>query len=441
MKKKLIGLLLSVALLFTFTSTAAARDYGCDVELTCNAVYLKNLDTGEVILSKNADIQVHPASTTKIMSAALALSLCDDPENTMVTIADDIWVEFDGLNVSSAGLKGGEVVSLYDLVCCMLLQSANEGASAVAEYFGWDYFIGLMNDKATELGCTGTHFTSPHGVFVADHYTTASDMAKITEWAMTVPGFYEISQMAYYTKAATNLNEEVTLVTTNYLQNPNSSLYTSYVKGIKTGTLDEAGRCLVSTAQKNGTTYLLVLLGGPFESDTRWKSEGASSVFTETRLLYDWAFDNLELTSVTDTGAVVAEIGLKHASRRDTLLLYPAEDLFTMVNKNTEADPVVTFETEVPESVKAPITVGQEIGSAKVYLDGELVGEVALVAREDIPLDRFVLLMDGIQSVLTSTAAKIIYILLFFIVAFYLFYMLVVVPRAQKKRRRRKKKR
>ena len=439
MKKKLISLLLCAALLFAVASPAAARDYGCDVELTCNAVYLKNLDTGEVILSKNADVQVHPASTTKILSAALALTLCDDPENTMVTIADDIWAEFDGLNVSSAGLKGGEVVSLYDLICCMMLQSANEGASAVAEYFGWDSFIGMMNDKAAELGCASTHFTSPHGVFVADHYTTASDMAKITEWALTVPGFYEISQMAYYTKAATNLNEEVTLVTTNYLQNPNSSLYTSYVKGVKTGTLDEAGRCLVSTAQKDGMTYLLVLLGGPFESDTRWKSDGASSVFTETRLLYDWAFENLALTSVTDTDEVVAEIGLKHASKRDTLLLYPAEDLFTMFNKNTETEPAVTFETELPEFVKAPIAVGQEIGTAKVLLDGSYIGDVALIAREDIPLDRFVLLMDGIQTVLTSTAAKIIYIILFFVVAFYLFYMLVVVPRAQKKRRRKKK--
>ncbi len=439
MKKKLICVFLTAALLFSCAVSVSARDFGCDVTLTCNAVYLKNLDTGEVILSKNADVQVHPASTTKIMSAALALSLCDDPENTMVTIADDIWAEFDGLNVSSAGLKGGEVVSLYDLVCCMMLQSANEGASAVAEYFGWDYFIDLMNEKAVELGCTGTHFTGPHGVFVADHYTTAQDMAKITEWALTVPGFYEISQMATYTKAETNLNEEVTLVTTNLMQLPSSVYYTSYIKGIKTGTLDEAGRCLVSTAQKNGTTYLLVLLGGPFESDTRVWSAGGSSVFTETRLIYDWAFENLALESVTDTDEVVAEIGLRHASKKDSLLLYPADDLFTLVNANREDEPAVTFEIQAPETVEAPVAIGQEIGTAQVYLDGDYVGEVALISREEIPLDRFVLLMDGIQTVLTSTAAKIVYVLLLFIIAFYLFYMLVVVPRAQKKRRKKRR--
>ena len=441
MKKKALSLLLCL-LLFAGAAASAvsARDYGCDVAVTANAVYMENLDTGEVICEKNADVQVEPASTTKILATAVAMTLCSDPKNTYVTLADDIWAEFAGLDVSSAGLKAGETVSMYDLFCCMMIPSANEAASAVAEYYGWDYFIGLMNDKAAELGCTNSHFSNPHGVFSENHYTSARDMARITKWALTVPGFYEISQMARYTKAATNMNEETVLATTNYMQDPNSLYYTSYIKGVKTGTTDGAGRCLISTAQKDGTTYLLVVLGGPFADDTRVWPTGGNSAFTETRLLDDWAFANLELGQVTGSGDIVAEIGLKHASRRDTLLLYPEKDLYSVLRKDRPDDAAVTYETDVPDSVSAPITSGQQIGTAKVFFNGEYVGDIALVAREDVPLDRFVLLMDGITSVMTSTAAKIIYVLLFLLVALYLFYMLVVVPRAQKKHRRKKKK-
>ena len=178
------------------------------VEVTAEAAYIVNDDTGRVVYQKNADRRMYPASTTKIMSAALAMTMCGDIENTMVTVPYDVWVEFDGIDISNAGIYGGEVMSMSDLVHCMLIQSANEAASSVAAYFGRDSFIEAMNRKAMELGCTGTHFVNPHGLFDENHYTTARDLYLITQWALTVPGFSEITSLSSYTLSETNVHSE-----------------------------------------------------------------------------------------------------------------------------------------------------------------------------------------------------------------------------------------
>ncbi len=439
MSKKILSVLFCLLILVSFAYPALAREYGYTNEIRANAVMLVNIDTGEIILQKNADVQVHPASTTKILAVALAMEMCTDLENTMVTVPTDVWNEFDGLNVSTAGLKPGEELSMYDLLCCMMLQSGNEAASALREFYGGDAFIEMMNQKATELGCTNTHFSNPHGVFADNHYTSARDMMLISKWAMTVPGFWEMSQMARYTKPATNMNEEVTLVTTVLMQDPNSGYYTRYIKGIKTGTTDEAGRCLVSAAQQNGMTYLLVVLGGAFEMDDRLWGEG-QSVFTETRLIYDWAFQSLKLGNICDPDTVVAEIALKHASKKDSLLLYPSGELYTVLSATAETEPEINYKlVDVPDVVKAPVAAGQVIGKADVLVDGDVIGQIDLIAREDIELDRFVFIMDTIGTLLQSKPAKIIYIALIVIAALYLYYALVLVPKRNRKRRKKKR--
>ncbi|MEG1651093.1 MAG: D-alanyl-D-alanine carboxypeptidase family protein [Oscillospiraceae bacterium] len=439
MIKKTISTIICILIVISACAPVFARDFGFNIDTVSNEVYLLNLDTDEVIFQKNADVQVHPASTTKIMTAALAMELCSDLKGTLVTVPLDVWAEFDGLDVSTSGLVAGEELSMYDLICCMMIQSGNEAASTVRDYYGGAAFIDMMNSKAQELGCVNTHFTNPSGVFIADHYSTAHDLAIITEWALGIPGFWEISQLARYTKAATNKNAEVTLATTVLMQDPNSGYYTPYIKGIKTGTTDEAGRCFVSAAQKNGMNYLLVILGAPFEPDGRIWGSGQSA-FTETRLIYDWAFDNLDMMNICDLDTIYAEIELKHASKKDSLVLYPETELYTVYNKNSETPPAVVYEPSVPEFINAPVAAGQVIGSMRVIVDGETVDEIPLVSREAIELDRFVLLMDSISRLLTSTTAKIIYAILLLFVALYLYYALVIVPASQRNRKRRKKK-
>ena len=446
MTKKAITVFILIILMFSAMPAAAPAaqaaetvgtlDVGFDVEITANAAYFMNLDSGLVIYEKNANERVHPASTTKIMTAALVMTMCADLDNTVVTVPEGVWSEFEGEDVSNAGLKVGEELTMNQLLHCLLLQSANEAAVTIAEYYGYDAFVGMMNDKARELGCNDTNFENPHGFMGENHYTSARDLAVITQWALGVPGFWEITQKARYDKAETNMNEATTLVSTIEMQDPNSRYYTSYIKGIKTGTLDSAGRCLVSAAQHNGVTYLLVIMGAPYENvDTVWV-DGTSS-YTDTKLCYDWAFANLKLINAVDNMTAVTEIKIRYAARRDNLLLYPVDDMYAVERIDAETQHETRYEmVDVPESINAPVQEGDVIAKAKVYYGGVYLGETNLVARDTIERNVFTMIMDAMTDVLTSTVAKIIYVVLLIAVILYLYYVKVVVPKAQKKHRK-----
>ena len=419
--------------------SAAATDFNFDVEVTAEACLIVNENTGRLVYEKNATKRMYPASCTKIMSAALALEMCRDPKNTIVTVPDGVWNEFDGINISNAGLQAGEEMTMYDLVCCMLLQSANEAASTVANYYNRETFVRLMNDKAKSLGCTETHFTNPHGLFNEEHYTTAQDLYKITQWAMKVPHFMEIASMARYDLPETNRHEARTLVTTNRMQDENTGYYTDYIRGIKTGTIDESGRCFVTSAVKDDVTYVGVFLGAPFEVDTRHWGQG-NSVFTNARLSFDWLYENVSMSKVVDEKTPVTEIDLKYSSQRDYLMLYTEEPAYTLLNVHAEESPVITYESDLPESIEAPVSVGQVIGSTKIYADGVYAGTVNLISTEEVKLSRVARALEFINRILTSVPAMIVYAVVLVLGGAYVYYMLVVVPRITSGKTRKRKK-
>ncbi len=437
--KRILSIVTALAfcLLPLFSCWASATKIDFDVEITAEACYIVNMNTERVIYQKNATKQMYPASCTKIMTAALALEMCPDPKNTIVTVPNGVWNEFDGINISNAGLAGGEEMTMYDLICCMLLQSANEAASTVANYYGREDFIKKMNEKARSLGCTGTHFVNPHGLFDANHYTTAEDLFRITKWAMSVPDFWDITCMARYDLPETNKHYERQLISTNKMQEYTSGYYTEYIRGIKTGTIDESGRCFVAGAEKEGVVYVAVFLGAPFEADTRHWGQG-NSVFTNARLSFDWLYRYAGMKAVAPEGTPVTEVTLKYASDKDYLMLYTESDVSTLVDLRSEDAPVLTYESDVPETIEAPVSAGQVIGTAKVYSDGIYVGTVNLISAEDIKLSRIAQILDFIGRVLTSTPAMILYALIFVLGLFYIYYMAVVIPRKQKAAEKRR---
>lgn len=411
-----------------------------DYDTYSKAVYLVETGSGRVIYDENSTARIYPASTTKIMSAALALSLCADPENTMVQVPYDVWAEFEGINISSAGLISGETLRMIDLVYAMLLCSANEAASTVAAHYGRDNFISLMNQKAKELGCKDTHFTNPHGLFDENHYSTAEDLYKITEWALTVPGFADIIDEYAYTMPETDKSYERDILSTVYLQNPYSGYYTSYVKGVKTGTIDESGRCLVSTAEKDGLHFILVIIGAPTDAtDLVW--EGGNAVFNETRYIYDLAFDKCSIDTVVDSGTPVTSVALRYAAGRDDIILYCDHELQALTNRYSKKDVEITYNVTVPDAVEAPISMGQALGTAEVFADGMKIGDVDLIARETVELDRFSQIMDIMGDIMRSKPVMVIGAILFVVVLLYAYYMLVIVQREKHRAEQRRKKR
>ncbi|MFA5659370.1 MAG: serine hydrolase, partial [Oscillospiraceae bacterium] len=288
------------------------------------AVYMVNLDItdengyGTVVFKQNENKLMSPASLTKIMTALLVLEHFEGNEQALKstyisapsTAFDELYLQ----DASTADFRIGEEASYSDLLYGLMLQSACEAANIIAYNLGKDNsmadFVRQMNEKAEELGATNTHFTNPHGLYSESQRTSARDLAIITQYAINkYPILLEIASTQNYDLEATNKHSSTrTVVNTNYMMSPTNGgdlYYYPYVKGIKTGTLDEAGRCLITTAEKNGFTYLLVTLNAPL------KDENGNKIFynfIDHKTLYEWAFSTLSYEKILTNGEEVAEV-------------------------------------------------------------------------------------------------------------------------------------
>ena len=260
------------------------------------SIYLFDADTGEAIVEQNPDQPRCIASLTKMMTALLVLESGADL-NADITIPDSLTPEFAAIKADrghTIGLQAGETVRRIDLLYAMLVPSANDAASVLAsDAAGGDLaaFAARMNAQASQLGCTSTHFTCPHGLYDAGNYSTARDMAKIALACYADQTYRQIADTVTYTLPATNLHEARSISTTNKLIRPDSAYYRSYAHGMKTGFTTQAGRCFVTFAQQGGRTYGLVILGS-----------NSQNIFREAAELFDWTFANPELQPAAPAG-------------------------------------------------------------------------------------------------------------------------------------------
>ena len=259
------------------------------------SIYLFDANTGEALVEQNPDMVRHVASLTKMMTALLVIENGSDL-NASITIPDRLTPEFQSIKANrghTIGLQAGESVRRIDLLYAMLLPSANDAASMLAsDAAGGDLaaFAARMNARASQLGCTTTHFSCPHGLYDANNYSTARDLAKIALACYANPTYRQVADTVLYQLPATNVHETRTITTTNKLLQPGSAAYRSYAHVMKTGFTTKAGRCFVTFAQQDGHTYGLVILG----SDSQ-------NIFREASELLDWAFTSPELHPVQTT--------------------------------------------------------------------------------------------------------------------------------------------
>ena len=187
-----------------------------DITIKARSAILVEVNTGEVLYSQAADIMQYPASLTKLMTALIVYERCDLGEIVTVTESALAGLSPDG---SSSGLKPGEMMSVENLLYCMLISSGNDSASVLGEHTGGsvEAFVEMMNNRANELGCTGTNFENPHGLHDANHYTTARDMYIIAHEFIKHEKLMEIANTISYVVPATNKSPQRILNTTNYL--------------------------------------------------------------------------------------------------------------------------------------------------------------------------------------------------------------------------------
>lgn len=444
MKKRislLVALCICITTICTPFSAAAAYDPGFDP--ISQGVYLVNMDTDTVIYEKNKDTQFVPASLTKVMTAIVALESVPSEEiptflQTQVTAPSYIFDELYGLNASTADIRPGETLTMQDLLYALLLASACEAASIIADYVSGgdiDAFVQKMNDKAKELGANNTVFVDPHGLDEQTQRSTAYDMYLITSYAMQNPTFAQIATSQNYTMAATNKHSETRRIQhTNHMMSKylGGSYYDSRVKGIKTGTATGI-KNLVSMAEEDNYHYMLVLMGASTAQNTTPTYEDASN-------LYDWAFDNFSFKTVAEPGEKMIPNNVKVENGKDTdaVVLTPKSQVVELLPSNIDPSSIMWDVSRLPQTVNAPIHQGDEIGEVDLRLADEVIQTVTVVAAQDVSLSLSAFIWNGVTYVVTSWWLLLILALLVCIAIAY-FVLVVRYNRRKKAKRHRRR--
>lgn len=360
-------------------AASAAPEYHANAK----AALLIDLNTGRTIFEQNADEQVYPASLTKIMTCLLALE--NGNLSDTVTITENAYADLVS-GSSTADLQVGEQLRLEDLLYCMMVESGNEAANAVAEHIGGtiEDFVKMMNERAYELGCTHTHFMNPHGLHNESHYTTARDLSLIVQAALKSENFRTITNTAEYTLPATNLSDERVLKTTNMLifQNSGNRYYYPKAIGIKTGYTTPAGRCVISAAKSSGM-YLLGIICGA-ETTVLETGDIQMESFPECINLFNYGFDNFSYVSVLSPLYPVAQVSVLNSAGAEAVAVSPKDDIQILLpNGYDEAQLDVNIEL-TNESVEAPVQESDVLGHATVSYNGELLAETDLLAIADV---------------------------------------------------------
>lgn len=316
--------------------------------------------------------------------------------------------------------------------------SASSGEFDPTDYTGTSYFVQLMNEKAAELGCTNTHFTNPHGLHNPNHYSTARDMVTITKYAMSLPLFTEVtSTTAYNYYPIGHPEKEKTANTTNKLltnyADDGYSYYYRYATGIKTGSHDQAGYCIVASASLDGYTYVVACLGSP-SVDANGDSISLHGEMLDAATLFRWAFLNLRIRTVAAQGDILADVPLEYAWQQDRLQLVAGDNVTVMLPENVDTSSIIV-ETDVPESVQAPVERGEQIGTATMSYAGEVIATVPLVAAESVSRSEMLSFVSQGTSVLTSPWFLII---MGVILALILIYVILIFLYRRKQKQLRK---
>ena len=414
-----------------------AAEFNVDIKLKSKSVYLENLDTGNVVFSKEPDERRFPASTTKIMTYIITAEHVSDFKKTYVTVKSDVLHLLDGTGSSVAGLEADEKLSIYQLLNCLMIPSGNDAALILADYIGGgdiSKFVGMMNDKAKKLGCKNTHFENPHGLNDPNHYTTVTDMATITKYALTLPMFAEISN----TVTSDCLGDDRYLVTTNYMidENRGGEYFYPYAQGIKTGsTGNDSGYCLVSTAVKNGYTYLCVAYGAPYEDENGELYDNGAMI--DSAELYRWAFDNLSIKSILDKNDLVKEIKIDFAWNKDTIQLSPADGFSTIMPDDVSIESIDRI-YDVPDHIEAPIKEGDHVGWVTLSYANQDLAKIELLASESVDRSELLTAVDGLKKIASSKWFIITLAVIFILVVIY-FIVAAVYNRRKKTTRPVKK--
>lgn len=392
-----------------------------------------DMDTEEILYAKGIDEKRAPASTTKILTAMLAIEKV--PFETQITFTDEVNnIEAGSTHI---GIKPGETLTMKDCAYAILLASANEVSSGVAEYIGTTVpaFVDMMNQRAKELGCTNTHFVNANGLYDENHYTTARDLAIIAKAAFQNETFREVVKTPYYIVPKTNITDEERWLNNHHKMILQGSEYYEGCLGGKTGYTEKAGNTLVTYAERNGRKLVCALL-----ADVNIVAQ-----YTDTKALLDYGFDSFQRLDTTAAslspaksdklGKQLEEKGLLSTALETTSISVPKELTEELTYKTTLENNMLNIDYYYGK---------QQIGSSSMQASDEILKVSQELSPKEVTKTDASVSPNPTKDSNTSEKDNILpswkYIALFLLITGILFYIVVLIVNIKRSIKRRKRK-
>lgn len=405
MKKRIIVLLALTILIFSLFAFDALADEDMPDLSKVQNVYVYNLENDNVLYSKNPDHKIYPASTAKMMTGILAVEHYHGDYDHEITVTKDALGTFKGKNTK---LKEGEIVTVENLLYAVICGGYNDAANVIAYEIAGSHevFVNIMNQKAEQLGMKNTHYTNAHGYSDPDMYTTAEDTAILAKYGYLISDYMEICGTVRYTIPETNMSKYRFVYNSNYLvaTNAETKYRNKEVKGINAGSTVEGGHVVVTAVSKNGMTNIFVLMGGQSDEENIYSYIAANEMIK-------WAYKSFEYKKIVDSAEMICEVDVRLSSQVDYVVLSPEKTLeyFLPSSVNVEKDIKRTIELE-SEVLDAPLEAGYVAGTMTLTYEGQEIGKVNLVTKNNVDRNGFLYLLARIQNFTKSTKFKIILI-------------------------------
>lgn len=370
--KKCISIIIVIILLSTY-SFSFAQELNLDAE----SAILMDYDTLEILYEKNSHLKLYPASTTKTMTAILAIELGN--LNDVITVDEEVIHLTKGSHIA---LDYDEEMTLEDLLHALLIQSANDAALAIGKHISGSVegFIKLMNEKAVELGALNTNFVNPNGLHNEEHVSTAYDLALIGKYAMENELFRSIVIKPTYVIGPTNKKTESrTLRSTNMFilgnENINYEGRTIPIKldgvlGGKTGYTPQAQNCLITVTEKDNRRFLTVVL----------KANG-KEVYADTHRLINYGLDNFQNALLGHANEFMGNFELQDATLPFVAGVLDKDFSYPILKENINK---IEKKTIINQDLSLPLSIGTILGRSEYYLNGKLLGSSNIISTAEV---------------------------------------------------------
>lgn len=350
---------------------------------TAQAAILYELNTDTLLYAYHPDKQINPTGLVKLLTALVALET--------VSLEDEVTVKRSVLDTVaigsvSAGLKAGEIVTVRDLLLCIMVASANDASAVLANYIGGTQaeFANMLNEKALSLGCTGSNFVNAHGLKAEGQYSTARDLAIIAEAALENEQFTEMFEAKNCVIPATNKSDERKFNTTNHMMSDAiiQTQVDARVTGGKPAAASNTDRSMICTAEVGTSRYLCVVISAAAEvsqdglSVTRW------NIFEEVSFLFDFGFANFAVRQVIERDQALYQYAVFDGE--EDVVLQPAQSVSVVLPLNYDAQQLQYSNVVDANLLHAPIKQGDVLGTLQVRYGNICVGECDLLAMHSV---------------------------------------------------------